>query len=83
MEQMILGWLQNNVPLVATWIISLGLVWKLVEKYSPRIFKGINIARKALDLVDTFLTAAKDKKIDQLEIEAIEKEYNELMEALK
>ena len=83
MENIIMSWLQSHIAMVATWIVSLGVVWKVVEKYSPKIAKYIRVTRKALDLVDTVLTAVEDKKVDELEVESIRKEANELLEVLK
>lgn len=83
MEQVIINWIQSHISMIATWIISLGVVWKLVEKYSPKIKKYIKVSSEALSLLDTVITAIEDKKIDDIEVGKIRKEANDLMEALR
>lgn len=83
MNEMILAWIQSHISMIATWVISLGVVWKLVEKYSPKIKKYIRVSSEALSLLDTVITAIEDKKIDDIEVDKIRKEANDLMEALK
>ena len=83
MEQIIMSWLQSHIAMVATWVISLGVVWKIVEKYSPKIKKYIKVSSEALSLLDTVITAIEDKKIDDIEVDKIREEVNDLMEALK
>lgn len=68
---------------IGTFVLGIGAVWKIVEKFSPKIKKGISIASEALSLVDEVLRAVEDKKIDDAEILRIRKEAEELMAALK
>lgn len=64
-------------------VLSVSVVWKVVENWGPKVKKYVSIGGKALTLLDKVLTAVEDKKVDELEIEAIRKEANELMEAIK
>jgi hypothetical protein len=64
-------------------VLSIGVVWKVVETYGPKVKKYVSIAREALEIVDEVLKAIEDKKVDELEIEKIRKNANELMALLK
>ena len=68
---------------IGTFVLGIGAVWKIVEKFSPKIKKYISIASEALSLVDAVLQAVEDKKIDDTEIARIRKEAEELIAALK
>lgn len=68
---------------VGSILLSMGAVWKIVEKFSPKIKKYISITSEALSLVDEVLKAVEDKKINDTEIARIRKEAEELMAALK
>ncbi len=71
------------VGTIVSFVLGIGVVWKVVEKFSPKVKKYISVATEALSLVDEVLKAVEDKKIDQGEIDRIKKEAEELMAALK
>ena len=68
---------------LGSFVLGIGVVWKVVEKFSPKIKKYISIASESLELVDKVLKAVEDKKIDDLEIVEIRKQAEDLMAALK
>jgi hypothetical protein len=68
---------------IGSFVLGIGAVWKIVEKFSPKVKKYISVASEALALVDEVLKAVEDKKIDDAEIARIKKEAEDLMAALK
>ena len=72
---------------IIAWAVSLlltiGVVWKAVSKFSPKIKKSITIAKESLDLLDTVLKAVEDQKVDELEVAKIREEANSLIAAIK
>jgi hypothetical protein len=66
-----------------SFVLGITAVWKIVEKFSPKVKRYISIASKSLTLLDKVLLAIEDKKIDEAEIAEIRKEAEALMLALK
>lgn len=83
MEQIILQWLVTHIPMVATWIISIGAVSLAIKKYGPKIRKFVNVGRHGLDMIDTLLDAVQDDKITDEEIKKIVDEVNAFKESLR
>jgi hypothetical protein len=71
------------VGTIVSFILGIGVVWKAVEKFSPKIKKYISIASESLELLDKVLKAVEDKKVDDTEIADIRKQAEDLMAALK
>ena len=64
-------------------ILMIGVVWKFVEKFSPKIRKGLKITDETLDILNAVLESVEDKKITKEEIENIIKQIEELQAVLK
>jgi hypothetical protein len=79
----ILTWLQNHIPFVATWVIGLPVVVVAIKKYLPMVRKYLKVSREVLDLLDTCADALQDDKITDDEIKAILKEIEDLKAALQ
>ena len=54
-----------------------------MEKFSPKIRRGLKITDETLDILNAILDAVEDKKITKEEIEHIIKQIEELQEVLK
>lgn len=75
--------LHQIVAWVSSIILTIGVVWKAVEKFSPKIRRGLKITDETLDILNAILDAVEDKKITKEEIEHIIKQIEELQEVLK
>ncbi len=71
------------VAWAVSFVIGIGAVSAFIAKYAGKAKKAISIAKEAIDTLDTVLKAVEDSKVDALEVEAIRKEANELMAAIK
>jgi len=67
----------------ASFIIGIGVVWRVVSKYGIKVRRAIEITDEVLDIVTSILNAADDKKFTKEEIELILKEVQDLQEVLK
>lgn len=83
MEQILIHWLQNHIPFVATWVIGLPAVVLLIKKYGPVIRRWVKIIREGMDMIDTLLDALQDNKITDDEVKAIVAEVQAFKEACK
>jgi hypothetical protein len=83
MEQMILNWLTTHIPMVATWIIGIGVVSVGIKKYGPKIRRFVHVGRHGMDVIDTLLDAVQDNNITEEEITRIVAEVNKFKESLK
>ena len=68
---------------VASLVLAMGVTWKIVEKWSPVIRRGIKVTNETLDVLEAILDAVGDKKITKEETEVILEQVTELQEALK
>ena len=68
---------------VATFLLSLGVVWIAFEKWSPKIKKALKVADEIEDIVRTLLEICEDRKITRQEIEKLRGEFEDLQEILR
>jgi len=64
-------------------IVGIGVVWKVISKFSGKARRYFSIAKNSLDLLTAVLDAVEDQKIDEVEVATIRKEANELITSLK
>lgn len=83
MNEMILSWLSSHIPMVATWIISLGAISIAIKKYGPKIRKFISVGRHGLDVIDSLMDALTDDKITDEEIAKLLAEVQAFKDSIK
>ena len=76
MQNQIIAW-------VSSILLTIGTVWAVVERLSPKIRKVIKIAKETIDVIDITLDSASDRKLTREEIENIRVQINELLDAIK
>lgn len=81
----LVSWIQSNqvVAWIGSLVIAIPAVWKLIEKFSPKIRRALKISKEVMDLLNELLDALEDHKITKEEIESIMAEVAELQAALK
>ncbi len=72
----IVGW-------VAGIALSVGAIWKIVEKFSPKVLKYLEVAQDALELAEIAIKALQDKKIDDTETAELKAKLDEIKADLK
>jgi hypothetical protein len=68
---------------VGTFVLGIGVVWKVIGKFLPKAVKYALIARDAIDLVGDILDSLQDGKLDQAEIDHIKVQAEKLKADLK
>ena len=68
---------------IGSFILGMGVVWRVVEQYKGRVRQGLIIANETLDVINAVLRAIDDKKITKEEVEEILLEIQSLQHALK
>jgi len=71
MDTQVMAW-------IASFILGTATVWRLVEKYSPKIRRSIKITGEILELINNVLDALDDKKITKQELQKIANDLEEL-----
>lgn len=71
------------VAWISSLILTASVVWKIVERYSPKIRQGLKITDETLDIINAVLDAMEDRKITKEEIENIVKQIEELQAVLQ
>ena len=81
------GWLVNILHSGAAWIatlvIGIGVVWKFLEKYTPKVKKALRLVEDISKMVNDFIDASADKTITKEELEMLLKDLQHLQEELK
>lgn len=67
----------------ASIIVTIGAVWKIVEKYSPKLRRALRISAEVFDLLNVLLDAVDDRKVTKQEIQHIMAEIEDLQKALE
>jgi hypothetical protein len=75
--------LEQIVAWISSIVLGIGVVWKLVERYSPKVRKALKITTETLELLDTLLDAIEDKQVTKEEVEGIIQKVQDLQTALK
>lgn len=75
--------MKELIAWISSIILTIGVVWRVFSKYSPKIKKSIEITDEILDIARKILNAIEDKKVTKEEIEYIMKEVEDLQELLQ
>lgn len=68
---------------IGSLIIGIGVVSKLISKWSPKVRRGVKIASEGIELVDTLLDALEDGKLTKVELELLKNRFEDLRDVLK
>lgn len=75
--------MEQIIAWVSSLILTAGVVWKVVERFGPKVRQGLKITNETLDILNSILDAVEDRKITKEEIETIVREIEELQAVLK
>ena len=75
--------MEHIIAWISSFVLGIGVVWKIIEKYSPKVRKALKISAETLELLNHILEATDDKKITKEEVEKIMLAVEDLQAALK
>jgi len=67
---------------IGSFVLGIGVVWKFLNKWSPKMKNALAITDETLDIARSILDAWEDRKITKEEIEGIVREIEELQKVL-